>query len=152
MMYGRRPLTKLEAGLYAALLGVCVAIFARQMLGYMELAERAAMQATLINTTSAINVRLAQTLYDKNADTVDWTRRNPFELAGMSPPNFTGDVDPASLESGYWAYDSTHAELVYLPRLRFTLQTSDSQQMLRFRLVRGQVGYVLQSSAPFTWE
>jgi hypothetical protein len=151
-MYGRRPLTRLEAALYAALLGIFVAIFAQQMLGTMELAERAAMQATLINTTSAINVRLAQTLSGRRADPADWSRRNPFELAGMSPPNFAHDADLASLESGQWAYDPAQAELIYRPRLRFSLKTSDGQQALRFRLVLGPVGYSLQPRAPFTWE
>lgn len=151
-MYGRRPLTKLEASLYAGLLGIFVALFAQQMLGYLEIAERAAMQATLINTTSAINVRLAQTLRTQRSDTADWSRRNPFELAGMSPPNFARDADLGSLESGHWAYDAAAGELLYLPRLRFGLSTSDGQRVLRFRLVRGQVGYVLQPSARFSWE
>jgi len=150
-MYGRRPLTKLEAALYAGLLGILVALFAQQMLGYLEIAERAAMQATLINTTSAINVRLAQALAQRS-DAVDWSHRNPFELAGMSPPNFARDADLGSLESGHWAYNAAAGELLYLPRLRFGLWTSDGQRVLRFRLVRGQIGYVLQPSARFTWE
>src|SRR6185503_722651 len=106
MMYGRRPLTKLEAAIFAAVVGVFLVIFARQMLGYMEIAERAAMQATLINTTAAINVRLAASYRDQAAGTSDWTRRNPFELTGMLPPNFTAGVAPGLLEPGQWTYDA----------------------------------------------
>lgn len=143
-MYWRRPLTRLEAALYGGLLAVFVGIFVRSMIGYMEAAERLAMQATLINTTAAINVRRFQGLSD-------WSRRNPFELAGAMPSNFVKDVDPASMESGQWTFDAERAELVYLPRMRFTLQTSDGQNVLRFRLTLGARGYSLEPKAPFVW-
>ena len=150
-MYGQRPLTKLEAAIFAALVGVFLVVFSRQMLGYMEIAERAAMQATLINTTAAINVRLAAAYRDQSAPT-DWSGRNQFELAGAFPPNFIRDVDPAFLESGQWTYDPIRAEVVYSPRLRSTLQVADGERILRFRLVRGAAGYLLNPNAPFTWE
>jgi hypothetical protein len=143
-MYWRRPLTRLEAALYGALLAVFVGVFARYMIGYMEAAERSAMQATLINTTAAINVR-------RFLGPIDWSRRNPFELAGATPPNFAKDADPARAESGQWAFDAEQGELVYLPRLRFTLQTSDGQAALRFRLIQGPKGYSLEPKAPFVW-
>jgi hypothetical protein len=144
MMYWRRPLTRLEAALYGCLLAVFVGVFARSMAGYMEAAERLAMQATLINTTAAINVRRFQGLSD-------WQRRNPFELSGATPPNFVKGGDPASMESGQWTFDIEQAELVYLPRLRLTLQTSDGQNVLRFRLIQGPRGYSLEPKAPFVW-
>ena len=151
-MYGRRPLTKLESGLYAAIVGILIVVFARQMLGLMEVAERSAMQATLINVTAAVNVRLAQGMLDPRAGPVDWNRTNPFELAGASPPNFSPDADSGSVEAGHWAYDAANSELVYLPRLRATLEVAEGQQLLRFRLVRGRVGFQLQPTVSFTWQ
>jgi hypothetical protein len=151
MMYGRRPLTRLEAGIYATLLGIFIAVFVRQTLSYMEIAERATMQATLVNTTSAINVRLAASLGDP-ASARDWTRRNPFEIAGMFPPNFARDVDPAFMDSGQWTYDAVRSELVYLPRLRLRLEIAEEERALRFRLVRGNAGYLLQPNVQFRWE
>lgn len=150
-MYGRRPLTKLEAGIYAALVGIFLAVFASQMLDYMEIAERAAMQATLINTASAINVRLAASLRD-HASPPDWSGRNPFELAGMFPANFERDAIPAFLESGRWTYDPDRAELAYMPRLRSTLVVPEGERALRFRLVRNSAGYLLEPTVRFTWE
>jgi hypothetical protein len=118
----------------------------------MEIAERAAMQATLINTTAAINVRLALSYRDQATDPSDWTRRNPFELAGMLPPSFARDVSPGLLEPGQWTYDAERSELVYSPRLRSTLTIADDERALRFRLVRGSAGYILEPQVWFAWE
>lgn len=152
MMYGRRPLTRLEAAIYASLVGVLIAVFAHQMLGYMEIAERAAMQATLINTAAAINVQAAASLRKQSSMPGDWVRRNPFELTGAFPANFAREADPAFLESGQWAYDAERAELVYLPRLRSTLEIAEGERALRFRLVWGATGYRLEPRVPFKWE
>ena len=151
-MYWRRPLTRVEVGLYVGLVGIFVVVFARSMLGYMEVAERAAMQATLINTTAAINVRLYANLVGQRDSFGDWKRRNPFEIAGATPPNFSGETDPARLASGQWGFDAQRAELVYRPRLGMSLHTRDGDGALRFRLVRGVVGYSLEPSAPFVWK
>jgi hypothetical protein len=151
-MYGRRPLTKLEAAIFAAVVGVFLVVFARQMFGYMEIAERAAMQATLINTTAAINVRLAASYRDQAAGASDWTRRNPFELAGAFPPGFARDAIPGLLEAGQWTYDAERAELLYSPRRRSTLIIGEGERTLRFRLVRGPSGYLLEPQVWFAWE
>jgi|SRR5882672_2885811 len=151
-MYGRRPLTKLEAGLFAGCVGIFLTVFAHYMLGYMEIAERVAMQATLINTSGAINVRLAQAFLGQQPGPKDVTARNPFDVAGVAPPNFARNADLSTLGSGQWAYDSEHAELVYVPRLRSGLRTEGDDQALRFRLVREGAAYSFRASRPFTWE
>jgi len=153
MMYGRRPLTRLETGLYAGFTAIIIAVFARQMLEYMELAERAAMQATLMNAVSAINVRLIGDSLSQRRDESDWTRRNPFDIARMSPVNFGGELDGSPPPSGSWRYDSQNAELIYTPRLHFNLQTSNGQTSLRFRLVALPNGvYNLVATTPYQWE
>ncbi len=152
-MYGRRSLTRLEAGLFAGLVAIFVAVFIRQALEYMELAEHAAMEATLMNAVSAINVRLVEDTLTQRKGGTDWTRRNPFELARMAPANFSGEVDASPPTTGSWRFDSERSELVYTPRLHFKLQTSNGQAILRFRLV-GQPtgGYGLAPVTPFRWE
>jgi len=151
-MYWRRPLTRREAGLYAGLVGILVVVFASHMLDYLEAAERAAMQSTLINTTAAINVRFAANLVGQRDSPGDWKRRNPFEIAGATPPNFSRNGDPGHLTSGQWGFDAERAELVYLPRFGMTLHTRSGDGALRFRLVRGVVGYSLEPTAPFVWK
>ena len=152
-MYGHRPLTRVEAGLFAGLLAIFITVFAREMLEYMEIAERAAVEATLVSTMSAINVRLIQDSADQRKGTSDWTRRNPFELARMAPANFAGELDESPPASGSWGYKRASAELIYTPRLHFKLQTSNGQASLRFRLVeRPTGGYGLAPTAPYRWE
>jgi hypothetical protein len=153
MMYGRRPLTKVEAGLFAGLVAIFIVLFARQMLEYMEIAERATMEATLVNTMSAINVRLLQDIASQRNGASDWTRQNPFDLARMAPANFAGELRESAPASGSWGYDSASAELIYTPRLHFKLQTSNGEASLRFRLVeRPTGGYNLAPTTPYRWE
>jgi hypothetical protein len=152
-VYGRRPLTKLEAGLFAGLVGIFLVFFAWQALEYMELAERATMEATLMNTASAINTRLAQETLDRQKGAADWARRNPFEIARVHPPNYAGEIGGAAALSGSWRYDSARAELIYTPRLHFRLQISNGEAALRFRLmVQGTGGYNLLPVTPYRWE
>jgi hypothetical protein len=156
-IYGRRPLTRLEAALYAGIAAILIAVFASQLFDYMEIAERSAMQATISNLIAAINTRLAyDVMRGETGNVAAWARRNPFELAKVSSTNFSGEVDAStlgSLERGRWAYDVSRAELVYLPRLRRGLETSDPDGILRFRAVidpRG-FGYSLVPTPVYRW-
>ncbi len=156
-IYGHRPLTRFEAAVYAGIVAILLAVFASQLLDYMEIAERSAMQATVSNLNAAINTRLAYDVMRGKVDNVSaWARRNPFELAKVSTSNFTGEVEASTLgalERGRWAYDVSRAELVYLPRLRRGLETSDPDGILRFRAVvnpRG-FGYALVPAPGYRW-
>jgi hypothetical protein len=150
-LYGRRPLTKLERGLYAALAAIFIAIFASELLDYMELAERAAMEATLMNAVAAINVQTARDMLGSPKRDSDRTR-NPFEFAGMAPANFAGELHGSLPPAGSWGYDSASAELIYAPRLHFKLHTSNGQPVLRFRVESGP-GAVKRvvPIAPYEW-
>jgi len=157
LMYGRRPLTRLEAGLYAVIGALLIAVVAERLLDYMEVAERSSVQATVANLTAAINTRLAYEVMRGEIDNVSgWARRNPFDLARASASNFAGEMDtsPAGgLERGVWAFDVVRAELVYRPRLHRGLETSDPTGALRFRAVideRG-FGYRLLADPPYRW-
>jgi hypothetical protein len=156
-IYGRRPATKLEAALYAGIAAIFIGVFASELLDYMEIAERSAMQATLANLVAAINTRRAyEVMRGETGNVSDWPRRNPFELAKASAGNFAGERDtlgPDALARGTWAFDAVRGELVYLPRLRRGLETSDPEGALRFRAVvdpRG-FGYRLEPTAPYRW-
>ena len=158
MMFGRRPLSRLEMGLYTGIVAILIAVFARQALDYMEIAERATMQATLSNAVAAINFRLSYNILTGGGpQDADWGTRNPFEIARMSPPNFAGDLEPSrivSLSSGTWAFDTASSELVYLPRLSARLQMESGDGPIRFRLKRqsGAIGYMLVPTIPYRWE
>lgn len=140
-IYGRRPLTRLEAGLYAVIVGVLIAVLMERLLDQMALAERSTVETTLNNLMSAVNTRLAYERMRGQAPNLEaWVRGNPFELAGASPGNFAGEIDAvqaADLARGSWAFDRDRGELVYLPRLPIGLITEGA---LRFRADLGNGG------------
>lgn len=156
-IYGQRSATKLEAALYGGIAAILIAVFANELLDYMEIAERCAMQATLGNLVAAINTRLAYEVMRGEIGNVSaWPRRNPFELARASVGNFSGEMDTlaqGALVRGRWAFDANRAELVYLPRLRRSLETGDPEGALRFRAVVSPAGfgYRLEPASPYRW-
>ena len=142
--------------MYAAVAGVVLAVFLERVLYYMELAERTVMEVTVSNVNSAVNVRRAYgMLAGPSANASAALPRNPFELAGMSPANFRGDIDSpdlATLERGQWVFDRTRRELIYLPRLRRGLETSDPDGAIRFKLEpRGSSISLLVPASAYTW-
>ena len=157
-IYGRRHLTRLEAALYGGIAAILIAVVAERLLDYMELAERTSVEATVNQVMSAANTRLAYaTIRGEALNLEAWNRRNPFELAGMSPVNFVGEIDLAqasNLARGSWAFDRERAELVYQPRLGLGLHTTDPHGALRFRggLVPGALGYRLVPASPYRWD
>jgi len=157
-IYGRRPLTRLEAGLYAGIAATLIVIFAGYVLDLMETVERVAMEVTLSHVISGVNTRVAyDMLQGKRPEDFAGTRRNPFELAKMTPRNFLGSGDSSSvgsLERGSWFYDVSREELVYLPRLRWGLETGTPDNALRWQLARRKdgPGYVLTLTTPYRWQ
>ena len=155
LIYGRRPLTRLEAGIYGVLAAILLTVVALRLLNQMEVAERAAMEATIMQLMSAGATRLAYGTLRGEAQ--DLAGRNPFELAGISPRNFSGVIDPLqpkALERGFWAFDPDRRELIYLPRLHSTLETSDPEGALRFRVEVSarEMRYKLVPTSPYRWD
>jgi hypothetical protein len=155
-MYWRRPLTRLEMALYAAVVAVVLALFLERLLTYMELAERTVMEITVSRVNSALDVRRAyDMLAARAASDPASLSRNPFELAGMSPGNFHGEMDSpslADLERGNWVFDRARRELIYLPRLRRGLDTADPDGAIHFKLEpRPDASYRLVPTPKYAW-
>ena len=154
-MYGRRPLTRLEGALYGIVGAILLAVFAERLLAYMELAEKTAMEATVSNLTSAINVRVALEMVHGHAPPAGrWAGRNPFQIAGASGvARPLGSQAVADLDRPSWTYDAERGEIIYLPRLYRGLHTQDPHGALRFRLVAqpAGLGYRLVSTSGYEW-
>ncbi|MDW8469729.1 MAG: hypothetical protein RML56_12900 [Burkholderiales bacterium] len=156
MMYGRRPLTRLEAGLYAALVVLLVAVFLDRMLRLLAAAERDVVALTVANTEAALRTRLAVAVLLERPLPPDWRHRSPLEIAGVEVRHYVGErarPAPADLERGAWAFDSEARELVYRPRYPIGLQIADRGELLRFKLDadprQGQIRLV--ASVAYTW-
>jgi hypothetical protein len=153
-LYWRRRLTRLEVGLYAAIVGVLIAVFLERMLVYMELAERTAMIVTVNNVNSALNIQRALALLDGKPE--KQLHRNPFDVASVRVPNRHPDMPDrekiAQLERGFWVYDESRRELVYLPNLHRRLHTDDPQGTVPFRLLSDPRALVLVPAVHYSWE
>jgi hypothetical protein len=152
-MYGRRKLTRVEIAVYAVLVATLVVVFFRYLMDYMEMAEKTAMETTVSNVTTAINLRYASLIMTgKAADEKRWRTENPFRLAEAFPPNYRGTMGAEQrLEADRpsWVFDPLRAELVYLPRLHSHLAADE----VRFRLKRhpSGFGFLLAPSPPYDW-
>jgi hypothetical protein len=134
------------------LVSVALGVFLERMLFYMELAERSAMEVTVMNVNSALAVRSAQAMMTGHAMPAG---ADPFELAGSSPPNFLGALaspDLASVQRGVWLFDSDRKELLYLPRFRRELTTSDPDQAIRYHAVADGKTTKLVPTLKFVWQ
>ena len=157
-MYGSRPLAKLEAALYVLVVSALVLVLLDRMLAYFEYAERAAVEATLLRTQSALHTRLAyDILRGKAPDPAEWPTQNPFALGQMKLENFAGERDAADsgiLEGGRWVYDRATHHIIYKPRYSRGLSIEGGGVALRFRLVMGGPGglALLAPVAPYRWE
>jgi hypothetical protein len=155
-MYWRRRLSRLEVAIYAAVVGLVLTVFLERLLHYMELAERTVMEVTVSHVNSALDVRRAyEMLAARAANDPATPSRNPFELAGMSPGNFRGEMDSATLadlERGNWVFDRAQKELIYLPRLHRGLETTDPTGAIHFKLeLRGDASYRLVATPKYAW-
>jgi len=155
-MYGRRPLTALEAALYGAIGALLLALFAERLLAHMELAEKTAMHATLSSLISAVNARVAVEMVSGRAlPRGRWAGRNPFEIAGAaSAARPLGARPMVTVDRASWVFDADRGELIYLPRLYRGLRTEDPDGALRFRLIPQQagIGYSLVSTSGYEWD
>ena len=155
-MYGRRRLTRIELAVYGFIVATLLVVFASYVLEYMEMAEKAAMETTVVNVSTAINLRYASAMVaGQEIATAEWMAANPFALAHAFPPNYRGTLgeqDPASLDRPAWLFDTLRAELVYLPRLHSHLGDGDVDE-LRFRLGHhpSGFGFVLAPTSPYEW-
>ena len=152
-VYWRRPLTRLESAMVCALCAVIIALFLERTLAYMELAERTAMEVTVQQVNAALQIQRAAELLEGKRPVKG--EPHPFVLARVRVPNVHPDLaDPkrlGELERGYWVFDRSGAQLIYLPQLHRRLQSDEG--VVRFRLERALgAPYVLVPVAQYFWD
>lgn len=155
------------------LLGILSMVVLEYMLHYIEVAEKSAMEATVMNLRSALRLRLMDVLTDGDvAEAEDLIRDNPMDWLQEKPDNYAGTFDappPGAISSGKWYFDTKSHELIYLVehgrefvadkdglkrvRLRVKAPSFEAaikeRQLYAGKLVRG-VSLVLV--APYRWE
>lgn len=151
-VYWRRPLTRLESGIMVIVCAIVIALFLERTLTYMELAERTAMEVTVQHVNAALQIQRAAELLQGRA--AQPSQPHPFELARVRVSKVHPDLVDAGrlgeLERGYWVFERSAGQLIYLPQFQRHLHSEDGT--VRFRLVRtANAPYVLVPAAEYSW-
>jgi len=154
----------LQSGLYVVIAGILAAVLLERLLTYAEVAEKAAMEATLSRLHTGLYARVAFLALRGEYEMIDaLPRRSPFATAVMQATNYRGEFVgvPSGIEGGNWFYDQVRNELVYVPNLSRYLVADPADLTtthLRFRLeVRktskyAYTGVALRPVTAFRWE
>lgn len=100
------------------LVGVLSMVMLDYMLRYIEVAEKSAMENTVMNLRSALRLRLAEVLVRNDAkEAMRLARANPMDWLYEVPSNYAGEISDQELGSiarGKWYWSRSSRELVYL--------------------------------------
>jgi len=126
-----RPRSSQEA---FTLLELCVALALIAVLGggwlaallyYQELAEKTAVDLTVLNIRSGMRFAIADgMIHGRSAEAADMLQANPLGWLEPPPPAYAGEVAGEALQllpAGSWFFDAARREIGYLPQLRFHL-------------------------------
>ena len=132
------------------------------MLYYQELAEKTAVELTLLNMRSGVRYQIAdKMIHGREAELEQVLSSNPVNWLDQPPPGYVGEIAgeaAAYPQAGEWFFDTARRELGYVPRLSFHLSfASPSERALRWRIRgnRSKKGDIqdlsLVSVTSYTW-
>jgi type II secretory pathway pseudopilin PulG len=121
------------------LVGVLSMVVLEYMLHYIEVAEKSAMENTVMNLRSSLRLRLAEVLVHNDVtEGIRLARDNPMNWLQEMPPNYAGefnDPEPGSIAPGKWYFDTKSRELVYLvDRGREFVPDREGMKRVRYRI------------------
>lgn len=137
--------TLLELVVVICVISGLAAVALQRLTVYQELAERAAMEATLRQVQMGLQIRLAELIIaNRQADAGRLERGDPMQWLAEPPSNYGGAYrSPAA--RGNWYYDAAKGELVYVVNNGAFLEAEavDGAKVLRFRpkLLKGVVNF-----------
>ncbi len=131
--------TLLELAVAGIVIGILAAVLLNRLLRYQELAEKTAMEATVVNMRSGLRMRAAELVIQGRTDEIGQLGRgNPIMWLDTLPPNYAGELDhpdQGAVKPGSWYFDGARQELVYLPARSSHLKPGpDGTKAIRFRV------------------
>ena len=89
-----------------------------RFLGYQALAEKTAMEMTVINMRSGLRLRVAELMMqDRMNEVGQLVHENPISWLAAPPPNYSGQFqnpEQSAIATNTWYFDSRRHELVYV--------------------------------------
>ncbi len=160
-----RGFTLPELMVAVTIIGILATVAMGRLLYYRELAEKAAMDATLAATKMGLQIRLAELIAtNRQMAAAELERGNPMLWLEKPPPDYAGEYrSPPS--PGHWYFAADAGQLVYAPRNTSYLQLrNEDKNEIRFQVrlyydelntagvkVRSVTGVSLLSVHPYRW-
>ncbi len=90
-----------------------------RFLGYQALAEKTAMEMTVINMRSGLRLRVAELMMEGKMDEMaGLVHENPINWLAAPPPNYIGTLqnpEQNAIPGNAWYFDTSRHELIYMP-------------------------------------
>jgi prepilin-type N-terminal cleavage/methylation domain-containing protein len=162
----QRGFTLIELIVVIVIVCSLAAVGLDRLLGYQELAEKAAMEATAQNIKMGLQMRLAELLIaNRQSEVAQLESENPLRWLQEGPANYRGEYrEPVA--PGNWYYDERERQLVYAVNRGSNLEVGGEKdiKLLRFRpqvvkqtveasgrQVLTPVGVTLTPVTPYQW-
>ena len=117
-MRRQRGFTIFELVVVIVLASVLAIILLNRLWYYQEIAEKTAMEMTVMNMRSGLRLRIAELMMrDKMSEAGQLMQENPITWLETLPPNYRGKISGSkqtALIPGSWYFDTGRQELVYL--------------------------------------
>jgi hypothetical protein len=148
MSHRQRGITVFEAAVALGVIAVFACFLLNALLRAQEMAERTAVQMTVMNLRSALRLQMAHYVINgQEAELTTLVGANPIRWMSP-PPGYLGelvDVKESETKPGSWYFDSGKRELVYRPNLDSELGRSHGgSHMLRWRIQAGSQSGMLR--------
>lgn len=130
---------KLEAMMALLMISILAAALLERLLLYQEIAEKTAMETTVINLRSALRLQVAELrMQNRTQELIRLVETNPIEWLGAPPPNYAGErVNPSAsaIPPGNWCFDRSRRQLIYRPqRTRLLKVSGEEEKLIRYQV------------------
>jgi len=114
----QRGASLLEFALVTVIVGILTTVLLHRVLHYQREAQVAAMQATVANLRTALEIKVVRgKLPGGTIDLTMLAEQNPFDWLKDKPANYVGEYfspSEADIGAGNWCFDRTDKSVIYL--------------------------------------
>jgi general secretion pathway protein G len=145
--------TQLEFAVVAVVLGILVSILLDRIAYYQGLAEKTAIEMTVMNMRSGLRYKVAEMLmHGEAAELPGLAGKSPVKWLAYPPPEYLGEARELSwsdMPPGSWGFDGKRGELLYRVKDDRNFVSDRSGELglrLRVKLLKGLASQTGQES------
>lgn len=142
-MQRQRGFTLFELVVAIVIANVLAIILLDRLWYYQEVAEKTAMEMTVMNMRSGLRLRIADLMtQSRMREAEELLQENPISWLESPPPNYIGKISSAKsaeMIPGHWYFDIEQKELVYrVQHNRFFKPGKNRENIIRFHVTAVQ--------------